>query len=61
MLLEIMKYELWIENEDEQTFWLAAPHGDSASLLLEPGAKFVCTFEASSHFEAMTKYYEYMG
>lgn len=29
--------------------------------LLLPGAKLVWTVEAGSHFEAMTKYYEYMG
>lgn len=56
-----MKHELWIESEDEQTFCLAGRHGDVARRLLEPGAKLVWTCEASSHFEAMTKYYEYMG
>lgn len=61
MLLEIMKHELWIEDEDGQTFCLAGPHGYSARRLLEPGAKLVWTCEASSYFEAMTKYYEYMG
>jgi len=55
-----MKHELWIENEGEQTLCLAGSHGDSARNLLEPGAKLTWTCEASSHFEAMTKYYEYM-
>ncbi|MBU2714514.1 hypothetical protein, partial [Zooshikella harenae] len=60
MSVRIMKHELWIESEDEQTFCLAGRHGDDARRLLEPGAKLVWTCEASSHFEAMAKYYEYM-
>ena len=55
-----MKHELWIEEEDSQTFCLAGPDGDSARNLLDPGAKLIWACEASSHFEAMTKYYEYM-
>ena len=55
-----MKHELWIESKDEQTFCLAGPRGDDARKLLRPGAKLVWACEASSHFEAMTKYYEYM-
>ena len=55
-----MKHELWIEDESCQTFCLAGPHGDSARSLLEPDAKLVWSCEASSHFEAVTKYYEYM-
>ncbi|QDO84533.1 hypothetical protein FM037_16620 [Shewanella psychropiezotolerans] len=56
-----MKHELWIENEDEQTFCLSGPHGDDARRLLEPEAKLTWTCEASSNFEAMTKYYEHMS
>ncbi len=55
-----MKHELWIENENEQTFCLAGAQGDDARKLLEPGAKLVWTCDAKSHFEAMTKYYQYM-
>ena len=55
-----MKHELWIENENRQTFCLTGSHGDSARSLLDPGAKLIWACEASSHFEAMTKYYEYM-
>ena len=58
---KIMKHELWIENEEEQTFCLAGPNGDDVRSLLAPEAKLVWTCMASSHFEAMTKYYEYMG
>ena len=54
-----MLHELWIEST-EQTFCLAAPNGDAARALLQPGARCVWTVEADSYFEAMTKYYEYM-
>jgi len=54
-----MLHELWIEST-EQTFCLAGPNGDAARALLQPGARCVWTVEADSHFEAMTKYYEYM-
>ena len=56
-----MKHELWIESEQEQTFCLAGPRGKEARSLLLPAAKLVWEVEASSHYEAMTKYYEYMG
>lgn len=56
-----MKHELWVEDEGEQTFCLAGPHGDSARALLAPGARLVWSCEAPSHFEAMAKYYQYMG
>jgi len=53
-------HELWIESAEEQTFCLAGPMGDDARALLSPGAQKVWTVEATSHFDAMTKYYEYM-
>lgn len=55
-----MLHELWIE-EDGQTFCLAGPMGDGARDFLGPGARLVWTVVAANHFEAMTKYYEYMG
>ena len=56
-----MKHELWTEGEKSQTFCLSGPRGDSARGLLGSGAKLAWTCEAASYFEAMTKYYEYMG
>ena len=55
-----MKHELWIDDEGLGSFMLAGPHGDDARALLEKNSKLVWTCEAQSHFEAMTKYYEYM-
>jgi hypothetical protein len=56
-----MKHELWIESETEQTFCMAGLHGEPARKHLVPGAKLAWSCEAVSHFDAMTKYYEYMG
>ncbi len=56
-----MLHEVWIQDEGRQTFCLAGPHGDGARALLDPGAHLAWTVEASSHFEAMTLYYAYMG
>jgi hypothetical protein len=55
-----MLHELWIETSG-QTFCLAGPNGDAARALMEPNARRAWTVYAESHFEAMTKYYEYMG
>jgi len=39
---------------------LAGPRGDGARATLAEGAKLLKTFEAGSHFEAMTIYYAYV-
>jgi hypothetical protein len=55
-------HELWVEKDgDGQTFCLAGPLGEEARKLLGPDAKLVWSVEASSHFEAMTAYYQFMG
>jgi hypothetical protein len=58
-----LKHELWEENVDGArtlTFCLTGPHGDQARSMLGPDAKLIWTVEAGTHFEAMTKYYEFM-
>jgi hypothetical protein len=40
---------------------LAGPLGSDAGALLATGATLVWTFDAGGHFEAMTKYNEYLG
>ena len=52
-------HELW-EEDGGATFCLAGPMGDAARGLLGPGAKQVWAVDAESHFDAMTKYYEFM-
>jgi hypothetical protein len=57
----ILRHELWDEGDGRRTFCLAGPMGADARALLEPGARLVWEFEAGSHFEAMSLYYEHMG
>lgn len=54
-----MLHELWKEGDGCWTFCLAGPLGDGARSFLDSEAQLVWTVEASSHFDAMTKYYEY--
>ena len=56
-----MKHELWQEPDGEQTFCLSGPRGNDARALLHPDAKLIWEIDAASHFEAMSKYYAYMG
>ena len=55
-----MKHELWKENEGRQTFCFAGSMGDDARALMDENSELIWTVEADSHFEAMTKYYEFM-
>lgn len=54
-----MIHELWIESVS-QTFCLSGKNGDAARALLEKSARCIWKVEANCHFDAMTKYYEYM-
>ena len=35
--------------------------GEEVRVWLEEGSKLIYSFDANSHFDAMTKYYEFMG
>jgi len=54
-------HELWVDEDGLDTFCLAGSEGDEARSFLTEKANLVWTVEAESHFEAMTKYYEYRG
>jgi hypothetical protein len=58
-----MRHELWDDPADEgrYTFCLRGPLGDDARSKLSPAARLIWTVDASSHFEAMTLYYEHQG
>ncbi|OMO23041.1 hypothetical protein BCT38_20495 [Vibrio lentus] len=56
-----MKHELWSNEQELDTFCLAGPDGDGARSLMEPDSKLIWECEANSHFEAMTKYYQFRG
>ena len=55
-----MKHELWKE-ENGYTFCLAGSIGDGTRAMIDSKAKLIWTVEANCHFEAMTKYYEFMN
>lgn len=59
-----MNHELWQDvggDWPELVFCLAGLHGNDARASLSPDAKHICTVHAVSHFEAVTKYYAFMG
>ncbi|MPY21410.1 hypothetical protein FS373_06205 [Shewanella sp. YLB-07] len=54
-------HELWSENEVEQLFCLAGRGGEEARSQMEPDAELIWSISATSHYEAMEKYYQHMG
>lgn len=56
-------HEVWEEVSDGvvlHTCCLSGPLGEGCRRRLEPGARLLTTFEAGSHFEAMTLYHRYL-
>ena len=56
-----LRHELWLESTGERIFCLAGPMGERARRLMTADATLTWTVTANSHFEAMTKYYSFMG
>ncbi len=56
-----MLHELWIDPGGLQTICVAGPMGDAARALLPDGSLLDWTFEAQSHFDAMSKHHARMG
>jgi hypothetical protein len=58
-------HEIWEDfgdaGESLPCLCLAGPLGEGCRQSLGPRARLMTTFEAASHFEAMTTYYEIMG
>ena len=54
-----MLHELWVDPEGLDLFCLAGPLGGGARSLLPQGSVLEWTVEATSHFDAMTRYYKY--
>ena len=58
-------HEVWEQPTDDGQWLdgccLAGPDGDGFRSLLPPGSRLVHTFSAGSHFETMTKLYEWRG
>ena len=61
--MAVLIHEVWEEVVDGMvlhTCCLAGPRGEGCRKCLEPGATLLTTFEAGSHFEAMTIYNQYL-
>ena len=54
-------HEVWADANGLPSVCLAGPRGAACRELLDQPARLVHTFEAGSHFEAMTIYYRYRG
>jgi hypothetical protein len=62
--MAILVHEIWEEegpNGPLESVCLAGPDGEGARAMLEKNSRLVRTFEAGSHFEAMTIYYRLYG
>ena len=60
--MDELVHEIWEDKEGLSGLILAGIEGEKArKQFLEEGKNLVYSFYASSHFEAMTKYYAYYG
>lgn len=54
------EHQVWKSPEGLTTLCFADERGDGSRSLFEPGSTLIHTFLASSHYEAMTIYYQFM-
>ena len=57
-------HDVWEQHCDGMVLHaccFAGPQGDDCRRTLSPGSRLVATFEAGSHFEAMTQYHQLLG
>jgi hypothetical protein len=55
-----IKHDIWQDKEGLTSLCFSGDLGDESRSLLEPDSKIIHSFYAHSHFDAMTKYYEFM-
>ena len=63
-MMAMILHEIWeqdLPNGVLPSVCLAGPDGDACRALLPKTARLVRTYEAGSHFEAMTIYYQHYG
>ena len=53
--------EIWRTPDGRTSLILAGPPGDAARQLNEPGSELVGHVRGASHFEAMTRYYQFVN
>lgn len=60
-VMATLTHEIWEDGDGLPSCCLAGPMGDGMRKLLGTGARLVRTFQAASHFDAMTTYNATLG
>jgi hypothetical protein len=60
MQFDNFKHEVWESPEGMTTLCNIEDNGYDYRINIEPNSKLIFSFEAYSHFDAMTKYYDFM-
>lgn len=55
-----IKHDIWKSEDDLTSLCFSGELGEEPRSILEPNSKIIHSFYANSHFDAMTKYYEFM-
>ena len=55
-----IKHDIWKSDDDLTSLCYSGELGEESRSILEPNSKIIHSFYADSHFDAMTKYYEFM-
>ncbi|RKD90183.1 hypothetical protein [Mangrovibacterium diazotrophicum] len=56
-----IKHDIWQYREGLTSLCFSGDLGEESRSLLEPDSKIIHSFYADSHFDAMTKYFVFMG
>ena len=56
-----IKHDIWEDPEGLTMLCFSDELGAESRTLLEPNSRIIHSFYADSHFDAMTKYYQFMG
>ena|SRR5687767_8072991 len=55
-----IKHDIWQDKEGLTSLCFSGDLGEESRSILEPGSKIIHSFYADSHYDAMTKYYQFM-
>jgi hypothetical protein len=56
-----IKHDIWRSKEELTSLCYSDELGEESRSILEPDSEIIHSFYANSHFDAMTKYYEFMN
>ncbi len=59
--MTLVRHDIWRDGKGLTMLAFSGDLGEAARAYLAEGSKLIHSFEATSHFDAMTKYYEFMG